>query len=116
MKYISILLFVVVQTVFPLAANAEEDIFADYNKDMSKPADANVVGVYDAWGNNMAHRIKNGYSEGVVIDGAGDYADGKVHVDGMGNVVIDKNANVGPVINQTDLNNSTVIIQQKKRF
>ena len=59
MKYITILLFVVVQTVFPLAANAEEDIFADYNKDMSKPADANVVGVYDAWGNNMAHRIKN---------------------------------------------------------
>ncbi|SDG04986.1 hypothetical protein [Desulfovibrio legallii] len=116
MKHILLYIAIIFKILAAQPVAAEEDIFADYNKDMSKPADANVMGVYDAWGNNMAHRIKNGYSDGVVIDGPGSYADGAVRADGLGNVVIDKNANVGPVINQTDINNSTVIIQQKKKF
>lgn len=70
----------------------------------------------DAWGNNMAHRIKRGYSDGVVVDGEGEYAGGKVKVDGLGNVTVDQGANVGPIINQTDINNSNIIIQNNKRF
>lgn len=93
---------------------AEEDIFADYNKSVQKPADAKANNVYQAWGENMANMINSGYRDGVVVDGEGSYAGGKVRADGVGNVVVDKNANVGPVINRTDVNNSTIIIQPKQ--
>lgn len=95
---------------------AEEDPLASYQEDINKAADADTVTVYDAWGNNMAHRIKRGYADGVVVDGSGEYANGKVHVDGLGNVTVEKGANVGPIINQTDIANSNVIIQNSKRF
>lgn len=99
-----------------VSASAEEDPLADYQHEINKPADANTINIYDAWGNNMAHRIKHGYAEGVVVDGEGEYAGGKVKVDGLGNVTVDRGANVGPIINQTDINNSNIIIQNNKRF
>ena len=104
--------------LLPLSAvHAEEDIYADYNADVRKPADAKANKVYSAWANNMAYQIEHGNKDGVVINGEGDYADGKVHADGVGNVKVDKNANVGPIVNKTEIENSTVIIQkdEKKR-
>lgn len=99
----------------PYTLIAEEDIFADYNKSVQKPADAKVTNVYEAWGENMANMINSGYRDGVVVDGPGEYGNGKIRADGVGNVLIDKNANVGPVINQTDVKNSTIVIQQNKK-
>lgn len=90
----------------------EEDLFADYYKDTRKSADARVTNVYSAWGENMANLIKQNHRDGVVIDGKGEYADGKIHADGVGNVIVDKNANVGPVINKTEIKNSTVVIKR----
>lgn len=40
----------------------------------------------------------------------------RVKVDGLGNVTVDQGANVGPIINQTDINNSNILIQNNKRF
>lgn len=100
---------------FPPPLMAEEDIFADYNKSIQKPADAKTTNVYEAWGENIANMINSGYRDGVVVDGPGDYGNGKIRADGVGNVLIDKNANVGPVINQTDVKNSTIVIQQNKK-
>lgn len=114
-RYLCIMIFVLLSST-AVSVSAEEDPLAEYQQEINKPADADVINVYDAWGNNMVHRIKRGYADGVVVDGAGEYADGKVKVDGLGNVAIDKGANVGPVINQTEINNSNVIIQNNKRY
>lgn len=100
----------------PVASPAnDEDPFGDYLHDINKPAEANAINVYQAWGNNMAHRIKNGYSDGIVIDGPGEYANGAIKVDGLGNVVVDEDAIVGPIINNTELRNTTVITNPNKR-
>lgn len=106
-----ILFFIILQ---PGSVFAGEDCFAAYQSDLEKEAGAKVTSVYDAWGNNMANMIKSGHKSGIVIDSAGDYADGKIHVDGLGNVVVDKNANVGPIINQSEINNTTVIMNRKR--
>lgn len=116
MKTYSFIMTFVLMCCYAGSASAEEDPLAEYQQEINKPADANTINIYDAWGNNMAHRIKNGYAEGVVVDGEGEYAGGKVRVDGLGNVTVDKGANVGPIINQTDINNSNIIIQNNKRF
>lgn len=105
-----------VATVFFLIsvnpAMADEDIFSDYNAAIQKPAEANAVNVYNAYSDNLANMIEHGFRDGVVIDGAGSYAGGKVHADGVGNVQVDRGANVGPIINQTQMKNSTVIIKK----
>ena len=93
-------------------ASADEDIFADYNAAMQKPAEANATNVYNAWGDNMANMIESGYRDGVVIRGEGEYAGGKVHADGVGNVVVDRHANVGPIVNKPKIENSTVVIKK----
>ncbi len=98
----------------PLPVQAEDDPYAEYLSDIRKEADAQVKSVYNAWGNNMAYRISNGLADGIVIEGEGDYADGKIHADGVGNVVIDKDAIVGPIINRTDISNTTVIMNPNR--
>lgn len=108
--------FIIVCSRYCLAFAADEDPFAAYHSDIRKEADAKVISVYDAWSNNMTERIRNGYSDGIVIDEEGDYAGGKVHADGLGNVVVDKDAIVGPIINNTDVNNTTIIMNPKKRY
>ncbi|WP_206214262.1 hypothetical protein [Desulfovibrio sp. ZJ369] len=95
---------------------AEEDIFADYKNDMRKPAESRATNVYKAWGDNMAAHIEKGVKSGIVIDGAGSYGGGKVRADGVGNVTVDKGANVGPIINKTEIKNSPVIIRNRDRF
>lgn len=116
MRYCQLLFLILTMLVGSSAMAMDEDPMAEYTRDINKPADANTNNVYNAWADNMAHRIKNGYADGVVIDGEGDYADGKIHADGLGNVYVDKNANVGPIINQTEIDNSNIIIQNRRRF
>ena len=97
---------------FLSTAIAEEDLFGEYRADMRKDADAKDTNVYKAYGENMANLIESGRKEGIVITGEGEWADGKVHADGAGNVVVDKDANVkGPIINKTKIENTTVIIK-----
>lgn len=113
MRYIFIFTVIALASFFSCAmAHADENIFGDYNKDIQKPAEANATNVYNAWGDNMANLIESGYRDGVVIDGEGEYAGGKVRADGVGNVVVDKNANIGPIINKTEIKDSTVIIKR----
>jgi len=100
----------------PSVSVAQEDIFADYKNDMRKPAESRAANVYRAWGDNMAVHIEKGVKDGIVIDGAGSYAGGKVNADGVGNVTVDKGANVGPIINKTEIKNSPVIIRNRDRF
>ena len=95
------------------SAHADEDIFKGYNADMRKPADARVTNIYSAWANNNAYLIIHKVKKGLVIDGAGDYADGKVHADGLGNIVVDKDAKInGPIINNPEIKNTTVVIKK----
>ena len=92
----------------PVTETKEEDIFANYNANLQNSAKAKEVA--KAWGNNMATLIKPGRRSGVVIDGKDEYAKGKVHADGLGSVVVDKNARVvGPIINKTEQKSSVVI-------
>lgn len=93
----------------------DEDIFADYTKDMRKNAKSNATNVYNAYGDNMANMIESGYRDGVVVKGEGSYAGGKVKADGVGNVFVDKHANVGPVINKSKIQNSTVIFKNNSK-
>ena len=95
----------------PLANAEDEDIFADYNKAMRKTAESNTTNVYNAYGDNMANMIESGYRDGIVVKGSGSFAGGKVKADGLGNVFVDKHANVGPVINKSKIQNSTVILK-----
>lgn len=97
----------------PVFAEDEKDIFADYNADIRKSADAKASNVYNAWGENMANLISSGLRDGIVVDGAGSYANGKVQADGVGNINVAKGANVGTLINKTTLKNS-IISNQKK--
>ncbi len=99
--------------VLPLSSvHADEDPMAGYNADIQKPADAKVYNINSAWAENNANLIEHGRKKGIVIKGAGDYANGKVHADGVGNVVVDKDARVrGPIINKTEIKNSTVVIK-----
>lgn len=119
MKYVFLpVLFVcalLIGTFSPVKA-ADEDLFGDYRKDLAKDAEAKSVNVYNAWGDNMANLIESGAREGVVIDGSGSYAGGKIKSDSVGNVQIDRYANVGPVINKTTLNNTLLIMQNKPRW
>lgn len=92
-------------------ADDEKDIFADYNTDMRKHADAKAENVYNAWGDNMANLIQSGYRDGVVIEGEGSYKDGKIRADGAGNVVVDKFTNVGSIVNKPKFQNTTVIFK-----
>ena len=72
--------------------------------------------MYSAWGNNMGNLIKHGRKRGVVIDGEGDYAGGKIHADGLGNVEVKPGARInGPIINKVDTKNTTIVIQKAKR-
>ena len=70
--------------------------------------------IYEAWGTNMAELIESGHKEGIVID-TENYSNGKVHADGVGNIVVDKNANTGTIINNSEIKNSTVIIIKDKK-
>ena len=112
MKYLSQFSITLLGMFFyAVTAVAAEDIFSDYYRDTRKPAEANATNVYNAWGENMANLIESGARDGVVVDGAGDYAGGKIKVDGVGNIIVEKNANVGPVINKTKIKDSTIIIK-----
>ena len=57
----------------------------------------------------MSSLIQNGMRDGVVIDGAGSYANGRIRADGVGNINVQRGANVGSIINKTDLNNSILV-------
>ncbi len=98
-----------------LESRADEDIFAEYKTDMQRPAESNTTNVYKAWGDNMAVHIENGIKDGIVVNRAGSYAGGKVHSDGVGNVTVDPGANVGPIINDTEIRNSPVIFRGNDR-
>ncbi|MBQ7607345.1 MAG: hypothetical protein IJU76_05185 [Desulfovibrionaceae bacterium] len=91
-------------------AEDEKDLFADYYADIRKSADAKTANVYNAWGENMSHLIESGLRSGTVVTGEGNYAGGKVRADGVGNINVDKYANVGPIINKTKVENSSVIV------
>lgn len=93
-------------------ADDDKDIFSDYHTDIQKPADAKATNVYNAWGDNMAKLIESGYRDGVVIDGPGEYAGGKVYADGAGNVIVRKDAHVGPIINKPKFENTNIIIKR----
>ena len=93
-------------------ADENKNIFADYTSDIRKPADAKANNVYNAWGDNMANLIESGYRDGVVVTGEGDYAKGKVRADGAGNIVVDKYANVGPIINKPNFSNTNIVIRK----
>ncbi|WP_165071834.1 hypothetical protein [Desulfovibrio sp. ZJ200] len=93
---------------------AEENPHLDYMADINTPANAKTNSLYEAWGENMAELIESGRKEGIIIDNE-NYSDGKVHADGAGNIVVDKNANTGAIINNSEIKNSTVIIIKDKK-
>lgn len=113
-EYTIILISAFFIVTFINISNAEDDdIFSEYNSAIQKHADAQNTNVYSAWGNNMSNLGEHGRKKNVlVIKGEGDYANGKVHADGLGNVLVKQGAKInGPIINKTDLKNTTVIIQ-----
>ncbi|MDD6181081.1 MAG: hypothetical protein PUB01_03280 [Desulfovibrionaceae bacterium] len=95
------------------AYTADELGMSDYLRDLNKPAEAHATKVADAWSDNMAYRIEHGMADGVVVDGKTNKKG--VIADGVGNIVIKKGAKVGPVINNTKINNSTVIIKNNSK-
>ncbi len=96
--------------LFSTHADDNEDIFRGYNSDIKKTAEAKANNLYSAWANNNAYLIIHKVKKGLVIDEAGDYADGKVHADGVGNIVVDKDAKInGPIINNIKIDNTTIV-------
>ena len=93
---------------------AEENPHLDYMADINTPANAKTNSLYEAWGENMAELIESGRKEGIIIDNE-NYYNGKVQADGVGNIVVDKNANTGAIINNSEIKNSTVIIMKDKK-
>ncbi|MDR3089959.1 MAG: hypothetical protein LBU39_09090 [Desulfobulbaceae bacterium] len=87
-----------------------KDPLKDYKGTIKKhDANAQHKMIYQAWGNNMAKRIMDGKTKGVVVD-----TNGTVHgvgsVTGSGNVVIGQDAQVnGPIINMSTTRDTNVI-------
>jgi len=102
-------IFLLVNTI-----SAEENPHSDYMVDINTPANSNTNSLYEAWGENMSELIESGRKEGIIIDNE-NYSGGKVHVDGVGNIVVDKNANTGAIVNNSEIKNSTIIIMKDKR-
>lgn len=98
-------------SLFNAPVYAAEDLFKAHKKAMSKEGKATTTSVYGAWGKNMGNMIKQGMRTGVVVEnGASSSKD--VIADGVGNIKVEKGARVrGPIINNTDLSNSTVIVR-----
>ena len=107
--FILIALFLSARTVY-----AEENPHLDYMADINTPANAKTNSLYEAWGENMSELIESGRREGIIIDNE-NYTDGKVHVDGVGNIVVDKNANTGAIVNNSEIKNSTIIMIKDKK-
>ena len=95
----------------PVSVSAAGDDLGmtDYLRDINKSADAHAVKVSEAWAENMAYRINHGMADGVVVDGKTDK--NGVLADGVGNIIVREGANVGPIINKTDISNSNVIVK-----
>ena len=114
LKYYIITILSLCYCSIPYFAYAEENPHAEYMYDIRTPANAKTTEIYEAWGTNMAELIESGHKEGIVID-TENYSNGKVHADGVGNIVVDKNANTGTIINNSEIKNSTVIIIKDKK-
>lgn len=112
MKNNTILLFFSTLLVASPCYAAPPDLFGDYNRAINSQAEARTNELHSAWGENMAHNITNKRKNGIVVTGPADNE--LYHSDGLGNVTIKKGANVGTVINKTEANNSTIIIQQNQ--
>ena len=112
-KHIILLAFLMFFGVYTAFASEDELGLEGYSKDINSPADANATNIYNAWSENMAYRIENDISEGIIIEtnkNTEDYIS-----DGVGNVIIKEGANVGPIINKTDLSDAIVIIKKNLR-
>lgn len=80
-----------------------------------KMPDPQATNMYSAWGANMANMIEHGVKEGVVVKKEGEYADGKIKVDGVGNVAVEDGARVnGPIINMMEIESGTTVIIQEE--
>ena len=98
------------------SAQSAEDLFDDYTKDILNDAKAKNINVHSALSDNITYRVKHRLSKGIVIENNEDN-----NYNGWGNVEIEKGANVGNVIVDTDMGkNNTVIFQngdsKKKRY
>ena len=92
----------IINKEFARTVYAEENPHLDYMADINTPANAKTNSLYEAWGENMSELIESGRREGIIIDNE-NYTDGKVHVDGVGNIVVDKNANTGAIVNNSEI-------------
>lgn len=108
-KYI--ILFVLFLLPAPHVAYSNDNLgFGAYMRDINTPAAADAVNMHDAWSENTAARIEDGTADGIVIDIERDTD--QYTSDGVGNVIVKDGANVGPIINKTDLSNTVVIIKR----
>lgn len=94
------------------AAPPAPDLFGEYNKQINYEADAKATAIYDAWSNNMENLIRNRIKEGIIVEGVADTE--KYSSDGVGNITIKEGAEVGTIINKTNTENSTIIINNSE--
>lgn len=81
--------------------------------EMQKMPEAHTTASYRAYGKNIANLAERRATRGIaVIDGPGEYADGQVKVDGVGNVVVAEGARNIQIFNQMELEDTTVIMQE----
>ena len=90
------------------AAPQAPDLFSEYNKQINSEADAKSIEIYNAWADNMENLIEHKKRKGIVVHGKEETD--KYSSDGLGNIIIKEGANIGTIINKTDIEDSTVIL------
>lgn len=101
-----LVLVIFAETCYALPPN--QDLFSDYNKQINSEADAKSINVYDAWANNIENLIRTKHKKGIIVEEA--IETDQYISDGLGNITIKEGADVGTVINKTNTENSTIVI------
>jgi len=91
---------------------ASEDLFGDYNKDITTDAQAKTINVSTVQAKNIAYRVKNKLTDGVIIKN-----NEANNFNGLGNVEIGEGANVNNVIIENEIgdNNNIVFINEGRQ-
>ena len=106
------LLIAVMLLSIPSLSIANQDLFSEYNKDIKSDAQAHATNVKSAHAKNTTYRVKNKLTKGIVISNTPEN-----NFNGFGNVEIEKGANVGNVIIETNLgkNNNIIFMPESNR-
>ncbi len=103
--FIAFILFV--ETAF-----ADENIFNEYTKDIHTDAEVKLTRKHSARADNLRYRIKHNLSKGMIIKN-----DAESGYESLFGITIEKNANTGPIVMDTEIgNNTTIIIENDKKY